>query len=446
MSGTNTYTGATSVSGTLLLSNADALSTTTGISLADGAVLRPTLGGAVINGAIMLDAGTVTVTAPTVGSSGGTVYRLYLDGPISGAGDLVLLGIQGSNVYGTVVLGAASSYTGATLLTTDGGTTNNNIFVELGTDNALPTTTVLTLDGLNGTGSGRSTQLNLMGYSQTLAGLTNVPRTSRSQRVVNTSATPAILMIDGSGDDTFSGFLGTSTTNGNYALTKSGTGTLTLSGNRAYTGDTTVNGGILSLGNVNANDDLSTMAIASGAKLELSYAGTDTVAALVINGALQLDGVYGHADSGADNGGQGVGFFDTFFAAGTGTITVIGGFSSWITGTFANGTIPGGQQGPNDDYDSDGVSNLVEYAVDGEDPTVPNAAIGSFTATTLSFTKRAGTSGLTYAILESADLGVSDVWEEVAGGSYVNDPTTISYTLTPGTPVRNFIRLQVLAN
>jgi hypothetical protein len=86
--------------------------------------------------------------------------------------------------------------------------------------------------------------------------------------------------------------------------------------------------------------------------------------------------------------------------------------------------------------------------VAGQDPTVPNTSIGTFSANTLSFTKRPGTSGLTYAIQDSTDLGIADTWAAVTGVPpvYVNDGTTISYTLTPGTPVRNFLRLQVLSN
>lgn len=118
------------------------------------------------------------------------------------------------------------------------------------------------------------------------------------------------------------------------------------------------------------------------------------------------------------------------------------GFSSWITQIFANGTVT--NQGPNDDDDNDGISNLVEYAIAGEDPTVPNPTIGTFTGGALSFTKRGDASGLTYAIQESTDLGISDGWDEVTGGSYVNDANTISYTLTPGTPPKNFLRLQVV--
>jgi hypothetical protein len=124
-----------------------------------------------------------------------------------------------------------------------------------------------------------------------------------------------------------------------------------------------------------------------------------------------------------------------------------GGFSVWITGSFANGSVPVDKRGPNDDFDNDGISNLVEYAVAGQDPTVGNAAVGTFNGTTLSFAKRTGTNGLIYAIQESTDLGLTIPWTEVpAGPSYTNDPSTISYTLTPGSPVRNFIRLQVLSN
>jgi hypothetical protein len=98
-------------------------------------------------------------------------------------------------------------------------------------------------------------------------------------------------------------------------------------------------------------------------------------------------------------------------------------------------------------FSKDGIPNLVEYAIAGQDPTVPNPNIGSFDGQTLSFTKRGVTSGLTYAIEESTDLGIGDDWDEVThnppNNPYVNDATTISHTLTPGTPAENFLRLRV---
>jgi hypothetical protein len=126
--------------------------------------------------------------------------------------------------------------------------------------------------------------------------------------------------------------------------------------------------------------------------------------------------------------------------------TVATTFSSWITGTFANGVVPLAKRGPNDDPDHDGVSNLIEYALSGLDPTTFNPPVGGFTANTLNFTKRSGSSGLIYAIQESADLGVSDAWSEVTGGTYINNVNTISYTFVPGSPAKNFLRLKVLSD
>lgn len=122
------------------------------------------------------------------------------------------------------------------------------------------------------------------------------------------------------------------------------------------------------------------------------------------------------------------------------------GFGSWITGTFAGGaTVPALQQGSNDDPDGDGVSNLVEYAIAGQDPTVANTSIGNFSSNLLSFSKRQPLAAdITYAIEESTDLGIADVWAEVAAGpTYVNDGTTVSYTL-PDAASKDFMRLKVV--
>jgi autotransporter-associated beta strand protein len=134
---------------------------------------------------------------------------------------------------------------------------NTEIFLKLGTPNALPTNTVLTLDGGIGTGTGvgRYCELNLNGNNQTVAGLTNVPdRALRVQRVVNSSATASTLTVNNAADYTFRGQLGwfagqngTSAYN-NFGLAKSGPATLTLSGANAYTGHTTISGGTLAVG------------------------------------------------------------------------------------------------------------------------------------------------------------------------------------------------------
>ena len=227
------------------------------------------------------------------------------------------------------------------------------------------------------------------------------------------------------------------------SLTKIGLGTLTLSGINQYSGNTVVSAGTLTLGNaqnpLNANpgNDASSISIASDATLNLTYTGTDKVAGLIIGGAPLADGVYGKS-------GSALPIIGISQITGDGTLTVgQSGFAAWIAGPFANGTIPADQQGPNDDFDKDGISNLIEYAVAGQDPTVPNSTLGTFSSNNLSFAKRTDATGISYRIEESSDLGIGDEWQEVAGPTYQNLAGVISYSLTPGSTARNFVRLRV---
>ncbi|HXI69261.1 MAG TPA: autotransporter-associated beta strand repeat-containing protein [Verrucomicrobiae bacterium] len=77
-------------------------------------------------------------------------------------------------------------------------------------------------------------------------------------------------------------------------LTVSGGGTLELSGADTYTGDTTVNAGILKL-NL-AGSSASVVRIATGAMLNLNYGGTITVPAGYTNGVALAGGVYTSAN------------------------------------------------------------------------------------------------------------------------------------------------------
>lgn len=125
------------------------------------------------------------------------------------------------------------------------------------------------------------------------------------------------------------------------------------------------------------------------------------------------------------------------------TVPAGSGFGTWITGTFANGTVSGGQQGPKDDPDGDGIENLIEYAVAGLDPTQANGAVGTQTGLTITYPKRQPLAGdITYAIESSDDLGVSDAWAPAAG--VTQDSNQISITLT--NPGDNFARLKVTEN
>jgi autotransporter-associated beta strand protein len=74
-------------------------------------------------------------------------------------------------------------------------------------------------------------------------------------------------------------------------LTKLGAGTLTLTNASTYNGNTTVSNGTLVLQHATL-DTNSTVTVAGGAFLQLDFAATNAVAALVLNGVSQPGGVY----------------------------------------------------------------------------------------------------------------------------------------------------------
>lgn len=314
------------------------------------------------SGAITLTGGTISVTSLSAQNTGnaiaspialsgfGTVAfsrntsaagTLTLGGTISGALGLTFTtpDVSSGNYVQTIVLGATNSYAGTTLITT--GNAGNTLTVKAGVTNALPVTTVLRLDGNDGSGSGRTVSFDLNGKNQTLAGLANVTgRTLRNQRIVNSSGT-ATLTLNNSASYTFSGNINGS----GLSLTKKGSGMLTLSATNSYTGDTTINAGTLRLGDDSVLPG-GTGVILTGGALSLNGT-TNTVQSITISGGsisgqgrLILvnggsTGVYCSAGSrivGCNlelgSGSNGVGDNLDFGAAAGATLTVTGAISS----------------------------------------------------------------------------------------------------------------------
>ncbi|EDY20584.1 autotransporter-associated beta strand repeat protein [Chthoniobacter flavus Ellin428] len=133
---------------------------------------------------------------------------------------------------GTLILSSTST------LSYTGGTTVDNGTLQAGATNQLPQT----LLSVNSTGSTTGT-FDMKGFSQNVGGLAG----TGANALVTSTGGPATLIVGSDNTDhVFNGKImdGTGST-GVVTFTKQGTGTQTLAGPSAYSGNTTVNGGTL---------------------------------------------------------------------------------------------------------------------------------------------------------------------------------------------------------
>jgi autotransporter-associated beta strand protein len=241
-----------------------------------------------------------------------------------------------------------------------------------------------------------------------------------------------ILTGNGSAPLTISGQI--SSYYASSGLIKSGTSTVTLTANNNYTGDTTVEQGTLSMAQPNSNNQNSSVRIAaSGATLNLTFGGTDTVEKLFIGGVQQPAGVY----EAVGNPGGGT---EISQITGTGTLTVtadpLTGYNGW-----SDANAPG--QTAEQDHDFDHVQNGIEYFMgeSGSGFTALPSPDGSGTVTWTMGPDYAGIYGTDYEI-ESSTPGL-DNFQPVAIGDVVIVPgVSVAYTMPTATESL-FVRLRV---
>ena len=251
------------------------------------------------------------------------------------------------------------------------------------------------------------------------------------------------LELDGTstGANTVSGAI---TDGASYVLVvKKGAGTwaLTNAGN-AYTGNTSIEEGTLIVSAAKFADS-STIFIGPSAILNLPNAGTDTVAALVINGVSQPAGkTYGNASSVSP-------VIATSAITGPGTLTIPGGPGTPYS-TWADTFLPGNNvSDPAGDNDKDGLVNQQEFAF-GLSP-ISGSSVNPIlvqvnkTAGTFTYQRRAGT-GLTYKILTSTTLATGSWTEDltaVQSATPDGDNETVVVTLTgaPLSATKLFVRV-----
>jgi autotransporter-associated beta strand protein len=127
---------------------------------------------------------------------------------------------------------------------------------------------------------------------------------------------------------------------GNGGITKTGVGTLTLSGVNTYTNDTVVSAGTLDLLTASLFTN-SIMSVSNGATLKLDFAGANVVAGLVLNGVSKPPGTYNHGTDPAFLAGAGSIRIIAIGPKPTPFITHIGVSGTTLTITGTNGA-PGG--------------------------------------------------------------------------------------------------------
>jgi autotransporter-associated beta strand protein len=258
LTGTNTYLGGTQINGgTLAINNDGNLGNVAGGLSFNGGTLR-FLGGTTINRAITLNAG-----GGTFDTNG---FNEVLGGPITGVGGLTKVGV------GTLQVGGPGTYSGATNVSA--GT------LQAGNANVFSTTSAYTV------ASGAVLDLN--NFSQTIGSLAGAGNVGLGSAVLTTGSDNT--------STTYSGIIA-----GTGGVTKTGTGTLTLSNTSGYTGPTVVNGGTLSVngsiatsngldvnngGTVGGTGFLPTTRINAGGTLSPGNSiGTITVASLMLSTA-----------------------------------------------------------------------------------------------------------------------------------------------------------------
>jgi len=283
-------------------------------------------------------AGTLTLTAANSYSGGTTVN----------AGTLVLDGAAGGNsrVRGqlTVNSGAAVSLINGdgsglgfnpgakvTGLAINGGTVTSSGTMHVWNLSGGINMTGGTLQSNNGTSDPTGPQMEWINAHVTTNASADTATIGGRIRMRGDGGAPGITFTVADGAAATDLLVSAAVTEaaGGRSITKTGPGTMVLSGANNYTGTTTVSDGVLSLSSATL-DDVAAVVIGATGKMDLNFPGSDTVGSLDINGSGLLPaGVYNSSHP----------TYGSFFT-GAGSLVVAGADGTWTSLTDGNWSDP----------------------------------------------------------------------------------------------------------
>jgi autotransporter-associated beta strand protein len=252
--------------------------------------------------------GAYTGTGTTGYSKG-----LFIDGVLSGSGDLIIehAGVGGNgalaeasggntNITGNtynqsivILTNNTNTYSG-TITVNGSGSANNTNYLGVNGNTVLQNATVNVGGTANGVGSANwgaspilfqtsGTTPTVVGDSFTFGALTgsgNITLTEINEGNLAVGNSVALTVGGNNSSTTYSGVL-----SGGGSLTKAGTGTMTLSGANIHTGGTTVSAGTLKIGSATAlGGNAGAASVTSGAVLDLNGITMTGTNALTLNG------------------------------------------------------------------------------------------------------------------------------------------------------------------
>lgn len=344
---------------------------------------------------IASSANTLTLSSGNVTVASGV--NATINQAISGSGGFTKLGV------GTLTLGGANAYSGAT--TISAGT----LRLSLGT--AIPDSSAVSAN------AGATFDLN--NNNETIGSLSGAGTVNLGSGLLTTGGLNT--------STTHSGVIG----GAGGSLTKTGTGTLTLSGANTYTGGTTISAGTFALGASDRLADTGSVNVASGATFSLG-GFNEIVGALSGAGNVSLGSGTLTAGDGSSTTFSGVisGTNGNFTKAASGTVTLSGANTYSGATTVSAGTLRLGIPGAISDSSAVTVNSGAIFDLNGNNETIGSlAGAGNVTLGVGNLTTGADNSSTTHSGVISGTGGLTKTGAGtfiLSGNNTYTGPTTVN--------------------